>query len=372
MLRSWFGLALLSSGLVLGGCDSPAGPGVPAPLTVAVAGRLERGSTIRVSVARAGVALPTANVAYSFDPADAVQPLGGDSVRLIRAGTVTVVATAKGESATQALSVAMPPSIVFDRVADGNRDIWRVALDGGELTQITTDGADDLDPTAAAGRLVFVSFRADRNAELFSMPLGGGAATRITASSTNESAPALSADGSRLAYALDVAGVTKLFRAAGDGSGRAQALAHSAEAVESSPSWAPADGSLVFMSTVNGTADLFELPLAGTATLLVGGISADVEPAVSGDGRFVAFASTRSGNGGADIFVLRRSDGQIVQLTNRAASEGQPAWTADGRLVYTEFGGAGGQLRWIDPAAPGVIHAIDTGAGSARNPSSIP
>jgi hypothetical protein len=372
MRRSAFGLVLLSCGLLLGGCDSPAGPGVPAPLTVSVAGRLERGSTIRVSAARGGAALSSANVVYSFDPADAVQPLGGDSVRLTRAGTVTVVATVKGDSATQALSVAMPPSIVFDRVANGNRDIWRVALDGGELTQITTDAADDLDPTVAAGRLVFVSFRADRNAELFSMPLGGGAATRITASPTNESAPALSADGSRLAYALDVAGVTKLFRAAGDGSGRAQALASSTEAVESSPSWAPADGSLVFMSTVNGTADLFELPLAGTATLLAGGTSADVEPAVSGDGRFVAFASTRSGNGGADIFVLRRSDGQIVQITNRAASEGQPAWTADGRLVYTEFGGNGGQLRWVDPAAPGVIHEIDTGAGSARNPSSIP
>ncbi|HEX8450895.1 MAG TPA: hypothetical protein VF647_02295 [Longimicrobium sp.] len=372
MPRARFGLALVACGLLLGGCDSPAGPGERAPLSVIVAGRLERGSTIHVSAARGDVALSPANVTYSFDPADAVQPLGGDSVRLVRAGTVSVVVTVKGESATQALAVAVPPSIVFDRVANGNRDIWRVALDGGELTQITTDLADDLDPTVAAGRLVFVSFRADRNAELFSMPLAGGAATRITTSATNESAPALSRDGSRLAYALDVAGVTKLFRAAGDGSGRAQALASSAEAVESSPSWAPADGSLVFMSTVNGTADLFELPLAGTATQLVGGNSADVEPAVSGDGRFVAFASTRSGNDGADIFVLRRSDGQIVRLTNRAASEGQPAWTADGRLVYTEFGADGGRLRWVDPAAPGVIHEIDTGAGSARNPSSIP
>lgn len=372
MLRMRCGAALLSAGVLLSGCDSPSGPPEPVVLNVATVGRLERGSTIRVSVSRSGVALSPAAVTYSFDPADAVQPLGGDSVRLIRAVNVTLIATAEGASATQTLSVAMPPSIVFDRVTGGNRDIWRVALDGGELTQLTTEGTDDLDPTVAAGRVVFVSYRADRNAELFAMPAGGGAAARITTSSSNEGAPALSADGSRLAYTLEVGGVTKLFTGAGDGSGRTQAIANSAEAVESSPSWAPADGGLVFMSTANGTADIFALPLAGAATLLVGGTSADVEPAVSADGRFVAFASARSGNGGADIFIMRRSDGQIVQLTSRAASEGQPAWTADGRLVYTEFGSAGGQLRWIDPAEPSVIHAIDTGAGSARNPASIP
>jgi Tol biopolymer transport system component len=97
----------------------------------------------------------------------------------------------------------------------------------------------------------------------------------------------------------------------------------------------------------------------------------DEDPAFSPDGQFVVFASTRGG-GAANLYLVTVASGAITRLTTSAATHGQPTWTADGRIVFTEFGPNGGVLRWLDPAAPATLHTIDTGAGSARNPAGVP
>ncbi len=56
-------------------------------------------------------------------------------------------------------------------------------------------------------------------------------------------------------------------------------------------------------------------------------------PAVSPDGRWLAFVSARSGN--ADIWVQSLENGKTVQVTNHQAEDVQPAWLPDGRhLVF--------------------------------------
>lgn len=343
----------------------------PPPLGVEVTGRLERGSVVQVRVLLAGVALAPGAAALTFSPADAGQALGGDSVKLLRAGTVTVRATAGRDEGTRDLAVVAPPSIIFDRVVDGNRDLWRVALDGGDLVRLTDDPASDSDPTVAAGRIVFVSLRADRNNELWSMPVTGGAATRLTRTGGNETMPALSRDGQRLAFIYDITGLPKLWTATeGSAPARASTTFGGDYAIDASPSWAPDGSRLAFTSTAEGSADIFSFAPPAAPTLLAGGSSTDVDPAFSPDGRFLAFSSDRAG--GTDLYLMALSSGVVTRLTSSAGSEGQATWTADGRLVFTEFGAAGGELRYIDLAAPTVIRAIATGPGSARNPAGIP
>lgn len=343
----------------------------PPPLALEVTGRIERGAVVRVAVTQGGVPLAAA---LAFTPADAGQALGGDSVRLLRAGSVTLRATAGRDEGARELSVAVPPSIAFDRVVDGNRDIWRVALDGGDLARLTTEIAEDSDPAVAAGRIVFASLRLDSNLELYSMPAGGGAATRLTRTAAGERMPALSPDGQRIAYISDAGGLAKLWLAAGDGTGGAPAAPSfgAGYALDASPSWAPDGGRVAFTSTEGGSPDVFGLVPGGTPALLAGGSSLELEPAYSPDGRFLAFTSDRAGGGLTRIYLMELATGAVTRLTFGTLSVGQPAWTADGRLVYTEFAAAGGQLRWIDPANPAVAHAIPTGAGSARNPAGIP
>jgi Tol biopolymer transport system component len=343
----------------------------PPALALEVAGRIERGSVVRVAVKQGSV--PVA-ATLAFTPADAGQALGGDSVRLLRAGTITLRATSGRDEGARELTVALPPSIVFDRVVDGNRDIWRVALDGGDLARLTDHAAEDADPTVAAGRIVFSSLRADSNLELFSIPLAGGEATRLTRTAASETMPALSRDGQRLAYINNASGLARVWLAAGDGGGGAPAAPSFGDgfALDASPSWAPDGSRIAFTSTEAGSPDVYGLAPGGTPVRLAGGGSLELEPAFSPDGRFLAFTSDRAGGGVTRIFLTELSTGAVTRLTFGTRSVGQPAWTADGRLVFTEFTTTGGQLRWIDPATPTVEHAIPTGAGSARNPAGIP
>ena len=354
--------ALRCAGVVLlaaaTACDN-GGPSQLGPSVVLTAeGRLERGSTVTFGATLEGAVIPPAEVALTFIPANAAEVTGPGQVRLLRDGSVEVRATSRGRTGTTRLTVAMPPIVVFDMMVSGNRDLYKIALDGGDFTRLTEHSGDDRDPTAAAGRIVFTSYRAG-NAELYAVPLAGGTETRLTTTPGGESSPALSRDGQRLAYSYDGTGIAKLWTASGTATGAAPAAPSFGYdgSVDSSPTWAPDGNRLAFMSTASGSADIWQLSLGGQPTLLSGTSAPDVDPAWSSDGQYVSFVSTRDGT--PELYLFTVATGQVSRLTTRAGTEGDAAWTSDGRLVFLEF--AGNEvtaLRWMDPTQPGTVNAI--------------
>ncbi len=344
----------------------------PGALVISAAGRAERGSTLTFTVTRDGQAVPAANVTWTLQPATGGEVLPGGQVRLLAAGTLEVRGSFDGSTGALPVTVAVPPTVVFDMSVAGNRDLYSVALDGGGLTRLTEDPAVDSDPSVAAGKILFVSVRAG-NAELYVMPAAGGAATRVTSTAARtESSPALSPDGTRMAYTNDVSGVARIWTANVDGTGAAAFTAGLgfAGSPETAPSWAPAGNRLAFVGTGQGTADVWDLTAGGTASILAGGDSADVDPAWNPGGTHVAFASTREGD--PAIFTVRLSDRVITRLSTRAGAEAEPSWTADGRLVYVEFSaGSVTRLVWIDPAQPTVVNVIPVTGGNPRRPSVV-
>ncbi len=79
---------------------------------------------------------------------------------------------------------------------------------------------------------------------------------------------------------------------------------------------------------------LFRLPVeGGTAEQLTFGPYYDAEPAVSPDGRRIAFQSDRDGSDG-NIFVLELAGGEIKQLTREEWAR-TPVWSPDGEeIIY--------------------------------------
>ncbi len=57
----------------------------------------------------------------------------------------------------------------------------------------------------------------------------------------------------------------------------------------------------------------------------------DFQPAVSRDGKWLAFVSQRSGN--LDIWVKRLPNGETVQVTKHQSDDLEPAWAPDGRMI---------------------------------------
>jgi Tol biopolymer transport system component len=366
-------LAVVGLAMALVGCGNSTGPQFR--LDIAVAGRLERSAVVDLAVELQGAAIDDTALTWAADPEDAVEFLPGGRLQFLSAGSVELAAEAEIEGRLErgraTLDIAVPPPIVFDLLVDGNRDIYVAALDGGDLTRLTQAGADDLDPTAAAGTVVFTSF-GDGNGELYSIPLSGGTPVRLTETADDEIQPSLSNDGARIAYTYDATGVFKLWTADVDGNGAAAATADfgSGGSIEGSPSWAPSGDRLVFMSTTNGTADLFDLLLDGSDPVeLIAGNMADVEPAWGPDGAEVVFVSNRTGD--AELWLYRLGTQELVQLTDNPGSDGEPAWLPDGRIVYTSWVGLVPELRWLDPAQPEVVHEIALEVGEPRRPSGV-
>jgi hypothetical protein len=265
------------------------------------------------------------------------------------------------------------PLLVYDLATGGNRDVWRMALDGSDPVRLTTHTGDDRNPTAARGKVVFATFR-NGKPDLYSVPLAGGAETRLTATSTiSEGDPALSWDGTRLAYTSDVAiGVAKVWKASVDltGAARATPASFGSEAEpEAAPAWSPFGTRLALVGTDNGSADVYDLALGGFPALLRGGTTAEVDPAWSPDGTRLVYTSNATGAG--DLYMLRLSDGQVTRLTSGPQAESYATWTPNGRIVYLAFlSGGATELRWLNPDLPGSGGSIPA-AGAPSRPHAV-
>ncbi len=112
---------------------------------------------------------------------------------------------------------------------------------------------------------------------------------------------------------------------------------------------------LIYASTRHRpTSDLYIKRVEGTAiTQLTDDPANDTMPAISPNGKLVAFCSDRSGSW--DLYIKPVSGGKAVQLTSGPAQDLHPSWSPDGgKIVYSSLGEQSGQweLAIIDVANP--------------------
>jgi tricorn protease len=97
----------------------------------------------------------------------------------------------------------------------------------------------------------------------------------------------------------------------------------------SDPALSPNGQELAFVSG----GDIWTAPSGGgEARLLVSHPAAESRPLYSPDGKYLAFASTRSGNG--DIYLLQLSNGAITRLTYDDGVDELSNWSKDGQYIY--------------------------------------
>jgi len=156
-----------------------------------------------------------------------------------------------------------------------------------------------------------------------------GTLTRLTSDASDEVSPLWTADGARIAFASRDKGI---FWKASNGTDEAQRLLDSRE--QALPfAWA-LDGSLLY----HDRADILRLSMAGApkAEILLGTNFLEERPALSPDGRWLAYESNESGQ--QEIYVRPFPDisrGRWIVSTSGGV---EPRWAPDGHALFYRAG----------------------------------
>jgi eukaryotic-like serine/threonine-protein kinase len=189
------------------------------------------------------------------------------------------------------------------------------------------------------GTRLALTIGASGQGELWSYDLRGPPPIRLAVSNENRGA-VWSPDSKQVAFTSGGGGpgasiVPKLYTVLTDGSMLTPRLVR-AEGVEGfARVWSPAGELFLIVPAENGTfraADIAVLPVTGEgpALKIVATEYGEMDPALSPDGRWLAYASNRTGR--LEIWVQRYPEGVAVRVSRDGGFE--PHWSADGHEIF--------------------------------------
>ncbi len=369
--------------LALAACREPTAAPSRGPLQAVVLGVVERGASARLVALRGADTLAPASVAWRVSDttlASITQDSTGAAMLRGRAvGIVRVTVIQGTDTAGRDLTVGLPPRVVFAfRGGSGGADIWSVRLDGTELTNLTPDSPlDDTAPSVGCGQIAFASLRSGGTSAIYAMGYTGGSVTPVFRNVTSpRAAPTADRQCARVAFTAPVGGTDRIFvsdwRDAPPIPGPA---APAAGAIEGDPALSPDGRQLASWNTEQGAPAIVVATFGSSTVQRLASPHSAFAPAWRLDGRRLAVASNRdtTDGGPTSIYEIDLASAQWRRLTTGGASDTDPAYLEDGRLVFVRVRTpTDAELRWIDPTVPGLGGVIPLPAGRPSKPASLP
>jgi Tol biopolymer transport system component len=209
--------------------------------------------------------------------------------------------------------------------------LWRIAASGSDPPErVDVAGVAAWPAVSSAGsRLAFV--RRGLNVDLFRLE-PGKPPKEFLASTSNEQDASFSRDGSKIAFATDRTGEGhEIWIAQADGSNR-RSLTNGRYKPEGSPRWSPNGDRLAFDGEDDGLRRVYLIDPAGGAVQMIPGKpgSRDQLPSWSRDGKWIYFASDRSGR--SEVWRADTAGRNARQVTTTGGEDGFESW--DGHTLY--------------------------------------
>jgi Tol biopolymer transport system component/DNA-binding winged helix-turn-helix (wHTH) protein len=214
---------------------------------------------------------------------------------------------------------------------ESSSSLWRVSASGGTPQPVFVGGDNAANPALSrrGDRLAYEQRSQDFNIWQIEVPTAtppGRSTKKLIASTRGDAGPQFSPDGTRIAFVSDRTGSDEIWVCDTEGSNLVQ-LTSVGGPVAGTPRWSPDGRRIAF----DGDWGIHVIAVDGGPSRRVASDTPDgVVPSWSRDGRWIYFASTRTG--GLEVWKVPAAGGQAVQITKRggfAAFESQ-----DGNTLY--------------------------------------
>jgi TolB protein len=241
--------------------------------------------------------------------------------------------------------------LAYDTDLNGNQDIYRLALAGGDPVRLTTDPRNDFvsDWSPDGREIAFYSFRrGTRRVQV--MPSEGGRSIEVAENPANQRSPDWSPDGRSLVFSAGEPGEHQIYvaaRGADSEWGAPRRLTERREGRAGSPRWSP-DGALIAFKDHEG---IWAVPADGGEPRLVHGYGAADESRAevlqwSPDGRTIYY--TAFDQAGRSVVAAVAAGGgpvrEVVRFDDPLRQSTRPEFATDGQRFYFTIGTRGSDI----------------------------
>jgi Tol biopolymer transport system component/DNA-binding winged helix-turn-helix (wHTH) protein len=225
-------------------------------------------------------------------------------------------------------------SLIVSSNRRGSPELWRIPISpSGEPVRLNVGGDDPSDvAVSATGRhLAYSHFSTDWN--IWRVGLTGAhskQAESFIASTRNDSRPAYSSDGTRVAFESGRSGSEEIWISNADGLQTVE-LTSFGKAWAGSPAWSPDGKQIAFDSNAAGNWDVYVIPSnGGKPVRLTTNSAPEIRPNWSHDGKWIYYCSSQTGV--AQIWKKPAAGGDGIQVTQNGGCQAMES--ADGETLY--------------------------------------
>jgi TolB protein len=265
----------------------------------------------------------------------------------------------------------MGTKIYFVSDRTGSKEIWQMNYDGTDQKPLTSYGAISSFPAISpdGSKVAFTTWREGTPQIYVHSTQTGRRLTFYNQKASMNASAEFMPDGSQLLFSSTAGGGSaQIFLANIDGSNVRRVS--SSRAIEVEPRVNPKTGrDVVFVSGRVGPPQLFRMNLEGTdVQQLTPGDGEAVNPAWHPDGKIIAFAWTKGFDiGNFNIFIMDVATRQYTQLTHGVGRNENPTWAPDGvHIVFCAK--RNGKTQIFSMLADGTQQRQLTTAGNNEKP----
>ena len=296
--------------------------------------------------------LPTGHLAYVLDGTLLAVPFDVEQ-RTITGGAVPLVdGVTQAPNGVAQFAHAADGTLVYQRGgAQGSQSRTLVWVDrqGNEMPLDLPEARAYLFPRLSPDGTRLVVTVQDDNVDVWVSELALGTLRRLTTDPANDFYSLWAPDGERVVFASQREGSWELLSMAWDGTGDAERLMVIEDGSIISPYGWSADGALLFeYGAANASRNIGILPVDGDGTWepLLETEADERAPAVSPDGRWIAYDSNRTGT--REVYVQRFPELGAEQLISRGGGI-YPVWSPAGRELFYQRPGTGLMVVPVEP-----------------------